>query len=258
MGCPPKKEDFFIPPQNARVFYFMKQKKSLLKTGLKLALSLVVLGIWYLVLLGLMLPYQVYRIFVPDQEGSQPISKFFRRALESRKTKRITGASLGILMVMIGAMSNIWAAQALPTETEVVVTVPEEKVTTQTRLNKPIEGPISQGFHAFHRAIDILAPIGTVIRPVAEGVVIEVQLGRRGWGNTVLIEHSNGLKSRYAHLRDIWVSPGNSVDKQTEIGTVGMTGWTTGPHLHLEIYENDRAIDPQSVLPEFNYRLAKN
>ena len=77
-----------------------------------------------------------------------------------------------------------------------------------------------------------------------------------GYGNTVVIQHENGLSSRYAHMKEIKVNLEQEVDKNVVLGSVGMTGWTTGPHLHLEIYQNGQAIDPQSVLPEFKVNLA--
>jgi len=162
-------------------------------------------------------------------------------------------------MILFGTMSNIWAAQLQEQVDETLISLPEETVLTITTLNKPLEGRVGQGYHGFHRALDILAEVGTPIKPVADGVVIEARFGRWGYGNTVVIEHADGLSSRYAHLKDIWVNVGNSVDKQTEIGTVGMTGRTTGPHLHLEIHENGRAIDPLAVLPEFSvsWQIAK-
>jgi len=66
------------------------------------------------------------------------------------------------------------------------------------------------------------------------------------------VEHEKGLRSRYAHMKEIRVVEGQEVNKEMGLGTVGMTGWTTGPHLHLEIYQNGRAIDPLTVLPDFS------
>jgi len=124
-------------------------------------------------------------------------------------------------------------------------------------LDKPLEGILAGGFGGFHRGIDVLAPVGTSIKPIDKGIVKESSLWRLGWGHTVVVEHENGLSSRYAHLRDIRVIEGEMVNKGQEIGTVGMTGWTTGSHLHLEIYQDGRAINPAQVLPEFSPLLAE-
>ena len=71
-----------------------------------------------------------------------------------------------------------------------------------------------------------------------------------GKGNIVVIDHGDGLKSLYAHMGKIEVGVGNTVDTKTAIGTVGLTGHTTGPHVHLEIYDHDVAVNPASVLPD--------
>ena len=73
-----------------------------------------------------------------------------------------------------------------------------------------------------------------------------------GKGNIVIVDHGDGLKSLYAHMGNIYVSVGNEVNPETPLGTVGMTGRTTGPHVHLEIYDKDVAVNPGSILPEAN------
>ena len=236
----------------------MKQKKlqknqwglAVMKAGFRLGWRLVIYVGWSLVLGMLMLPYLVIKLFTPRKDGGQPVSQFFRKAFESKKAKRIIGISLTGLMVLFGTMSNIWAAQEEIGE-EAVLAVPEEVVITNTSLNKPLEGKISQRFSIYHQGVDILAPVGTVIKPIAVGKVKQIAFSGWGYGNTVLIEHKNGLSSRYAHLKNIYVGLNNSVDEETEIGTVGMSGWTTGPHLHLEIHQNGQAVNPLTVLPEF-------
>jgi murein DD-endopeptidase MepM/ murein hydrolase activator NlpD len=79
--------------------------------------------------------------------------------------------------------------------------------------------------------------------------VLIAERARDGYGNTVFIDHGNNLTSRYAHLSKIEVKVGDKVNMDTEIGKLGITGRTTGPHLHLEIHENGKAINPLTVLP---------
>jgi len=207
--------------------------------------------------------YAVYRLFFPEKHpgrpGSHPLSKLFRRLFESRRTRRAIGAGLTLLVMGFGLLSNLFAAETQATEVA-IINQPQEQITTRTTLNKPLEGRFAQGFHAFHKGIDLLAPVGTPITPVDSGQVTEVSFGRLGWGHTVVVEHANGLASRYAHLKEIKVIVGEQISKDQVLGTVGMTGWTTGPHLHLEIYQNDKAIDPAAVLPAFtspDYAIAK-
>lgn len=230
------------------------------KAGVKLLISRLIWAGWSMGLCLLMLPYQVYRVFAPlariDAEGSNVVSKFFRGTFESKKIKRFIGVGLALIVMFSGLISNIVAANEATADETLMVT-PETELVTKTTLEKPLEGILAQGFHGFHRGIDILVPVGTAIKPIAQGIVKESSLWRLGWGHTVVIEHENGLSSRYAHLKDIRVIEGEMVNKGQEIGTVGMTGWTTGPHLHLEIYEDGRVINPVQVLPEFSPLLAQ-
>ncbi len=162
------------------------------------------------------------------------------------------GVGLTAFIMLFGVMGNILAANEIAMADKTLMIAPVEPIVTAVSLTIPLQGVLGQGYHAFHRGIDILAPIGTEIRPIAKGKVIEASLGRIGWGNTVVVEHEKGLSSRYAHMREIKVIEGQEVNKEMALGTVGMTGWTTGPHLHLEIYQNGKAINPLTVLPEFS------
>ena len=210
-----------------------------------------------------MIPYQLYRLIIPashpGRPGSHPISKLFRRTFEHKRARKAISAALTLLVMAFGLMSNLLASETQATEVT-LINQPESQLITQTTLEKPLDGRLAQGFHGFHRGIDILDPVGTPIKPIADGVVSEVSFGRLGWGNTVVVDHGNGLKSRYAHMDEIRVIEGDQASKNQALGTVGMTGWTTGPHLHLEVYQNGRAIDPTSVLPAFtsaDYRIAQ-
>jgi len=101
---------------------------------------------------------------------------------------------------------------------------------------------------SFHDGIDIAAAEGTPIRAIAAGKVIySDQLA--GYGNIVIIRHSDGLVSVYAHNRKNLVQEGHSVGKGEIIGEVGSTGRVSGPHLHFEIRKDNRTRDPLSYLP---------
>ncbi|MFH0942743.1 MAG: M23 family metallopeptidase [Candidatus Beckwithbacteria bacterium] len=230
-----------------------KQKGLMIATIGKRSLKLVFSE---LVLATLMLPYQIYRVFIPKKKpgrpGGHPISKVFTKAFENKRAKRFVGVGLTIVIMLFGLMGNILAANETLATDQTILMQPESQIITQETLQKPVEGIVAQGFHGFHRAIDILAPYDTEMRPIARGRVVEVSFGRIGWGNTVVVEHEKGLKSRYAHLNQIRVIEGEVIEKELVLGTVGMTGWTTGPHLHLEIYQDGKAIDPQTVLPDFS------
>lgn len=122
---------------------------------------------------------------------------------------------------------------------------------TPFEFKKPVaEGILSQGFSTFHRANDIAAPYDSPIHPLGAGMVDFAGTMNDGHGNVVVIDHGNDLKTLYAHMDKINVAVGNKVDTNSTIGTIGLTGHTTGPHVHLEVFNNNVTIDPASVLPE--------
>lgn len=210
------------------------------------------------------IPYLIFRLFFPKPDGrrhSHPISKLFRRWLEKRKLKQFLGGSLTFLVFLTNLIVQPISAFDVVKQKSAILPSPEEPVITTTVFNRPLEGKLCQGFHRWHPAIDVCVPLNTPIRPVAEGEVIEASYSRLGWGNTIVIKHqinNQEYYSRYAHLRQISVTPGSQVERQTVIGTVGLTGWTTGPHLHLELrLKNGQALNPAEYLPTFNYLLAQ-
>lgn len=114
----------------------------------------------------------------------------------------------------------------------------------------PVDGQISQGFRNFHRAYDIAAPYNSVIKPLGTGKVEFAGTVSDGHGRMVVVDHGDGLKSSYAHMNQILVGVGDEVNGDTEIGTIGLTGRTTGAHVHLEVYDNGIAINPGDLLPD--------
>ncbi len=108
----------------------------------------------------------------------------------------------------------------------------------------PFEGDIR-----FHRAIDIPAPRGTPVVAVKSGVVTKNYRGE-SYGNWIEIDHGEGITTRYAHNAENLVTVGSFVEKGDLIARIGSTGRSTGPHLHFELRENNRALDPKPWLTE--------
>lgn len=103
------------------------------------------------------------------------------------------------------------------------------------------------GRMAMHTGIDFRAPTGTAIRAPAPGRVVFA--GRNaGYGKSVEIEHPSGLVTRFAHMSRIAVEEGDHVKAGEILGQVGSTGRSTGPHLHYEIRQGDRPLDPLPFL----------
>ena len=102
-----------------------------------------------------------------------------------------------------------------------------------------------------HTGTDFGAPTGTPVYAGADGTVTKAER-YGGYGNTIIIRHSNLYKTLYAHLSEIKVSYGDTVKKGELIGLIGNTGRSTGPHLHYEIIKSGEPIDAAQYLNNFN------
>lgn len=114
----------------------------------------------------------------------------------------------------------------------------------------PHPGYLSTRFSNYHPGIDIAAGLGMPIHAILDGAVAEVGRDLFGLGNYVVILHENGFKSKYAHLGKIYVKAGDQLTSENFLGEVGLTGYTSGPHTHLEIIKNGIFLDPAKLLPE--------
>jgi murein DD-endopeptidase MepM/ murein hydrolase activator NlpD len=118
----------------------------------------------------------------------------------------------------------------------------------------PVNGYISDGFgmrrnpfngegREVHEGLDIAVEFGTPVSATADGLVVYAA-PHAGYGNLVIVYHSNGITTRYGHLSKITVEPGQRLKRGQQVGHAGSTGRSTGPHVHYEIRENDQAVDP--------------
>jgi murein DD-endopeptidase MepM/ murein hydrolase activator NlpD len=121
----------------------------------------------------------------------------------------------------------------------------------------PVHGRISAGFGermdpfsgepAFHPGIDIADPFGTDIVATGDGLVIEAKPDA-GYGRSILIDHGDGITTRYAHLSRIFVVVGEQVKQGEIIGAIGTSGRSTGPHLHYEVRIHSAPVNPSWFL----------
>lgn len=108
-------------------------------------------------------------------------------------------------------------------------------------------GPKGQG--RFNDGINIAAPEGTPINAAENGVVAYAGNELRGFGNLVLVKHSNGYVTAYAHASELLVKRGDKVTRGQTIGLVGATGNVSSPQLHFEVRRGKTPLDPQKHLP---------
>ena len=103
-----------------------------------------------------------------------------------------------------------------------------------------------------HGGVDIAGPLGTSVTAPAAGVVTHAEMGLNGsdrWGNVIIVDHGEGWQTIYAHLDGFDVAAGDSVAAGQQIGRMGSTGASTGPHLHVEVRHNGQRVDPADHLP---------
>lgn len=103
----------------------------------------------------------------------------------------------------------------------------------------PISGKVQK-----HDGLDFAARVGKPIYATGNGVVIYTKKSNKGYGNRIAIDHGFGYKTLYAHLNHMNVEKGDTILRGTQIGTVGNTGTSTGPHLHYEVIHNNRKFNP--------------
>lgn len=176
--------------------------------------------------------------------------------LDAEVAKSVSqGPGLGLARMIIGAMEGTYGGHAaVPAEVSGV---------RRSGWSWPlsIPGRVSSGFgsrrdpfhghHRHHGGMDIAAPAGTPILAAAPGRVVRAGTAG-GYGLLVDIEHADGIVTRYAHQESIDVAVGQEVDAGTRIGTVGSTGRSTGPHLHLEVRRDGEPVDPWAFLGHEN------
>ncbi len=100
----------------------------------------------------------------------------------------------------------------------------------------------------FHSGVDISAPIGTPVHAAADGIVFSAEYAGGGYGKMVVIDHGNGLKTRYAHLSAFEVVPGQEIRRGEIVARSGNTGRVTAPHLHFEVRIGGSAVNPYPYL----------
>jgi len=202
---------------------------------------------------------QVKGVFLRLQnirKGSR-LSRIGRYLVAKFNTRHLIGLTLvfilplGSLTSPVLSQTNQGEGTALMVSSGTINAIPQNiSIKTEPSTQMPLEYfRITQGYHLFHRAIDLAAPLGTPIKPVASGTIKIVNYNSFGLGNYIVIRHSCDFYSVYAHLSKINVKKNEQVKQEDTIGAVGSTGHSTGPHLHLETIVDNQKINPLSILP---------
>lgn len=183
--------------------------------------------------------------------------------------KQQTEAAATQQQQLIGRLQNdkaaLKAAQAqLVRDSEEIATLIRQKVAASTGAVRgtgvfvfPVNGRITSGFgyrrhpilgtSRLHAGVDFGAPQGTTIYAADAGRVI-YSGWYGGYGRTVVVDHGGGITTLYAHASRLFVSVGQSVGQGQVIAAVGSTGLSTGPHLHFEVRQNGRPVNPMAYL----------
>ena len=113
----------------------------------------------------------------------------------------------------------------------------------------PLRGWLTQGYSAKHRGIDIATSWSAPVYAAGDGVVVRAGWLYTGYGFSVVIRHKDGLATLYGHMTNPMVHVGDYVRRGQQIGEVGSTGNSTGPHVHFEVRKNSVRVNPLPYLP---------
>lgn len=161
------------------------------------------------------------------------------------------------------SLENMPANEVLNSANAIVAEFHRFEIARQALRDAPVHRPvkgnmrISSTFGArkdpfldktgFHSGLDFAASTGTKVSSAGAGTVVFAGV-KGGYGNMIEVEHENGLTTRYGHLSKILVKKGQTVTAGANIGLVGSTGRSTGPHLHFEVRRSDTPLNPQKFL----------
>lgn len=135
---------------------------------------------------------------------------------------------------------------------EMIQSIPSVKPVRIDHLDRDVQNLSGYGIrlhpvhkiNKLHEGIDFTAPEGTPVQATGNGRVAKIEIKGSGYGKSILIDHGYGYQTLYAHMKVIDVKQGEKVKKGQQIGRVGSSGLSTGPHCHYEVRYNGRAINP--------------
>lgn len=177
--------------------------------------------------------------------------RLIRYFADHKSIRKIFASGFAAIAIGISFVPQTTNVQAQGDETIIQT---QTNLVTENGMTYPVEPVIiNQNYNFFHPAIDFGGEIGQSVKPVMAGITAYAGWDYSGYGNLVVVDSKTGNNSYeiyYAHLSKIDVKTGQTLDSNTEIGKIGETGHATGPHLHLEIYQNGVHLNPLTVLSQ--------
>jgi lipoprotein NlpD len=162
---------------------------------------------------------------------------------------RLNGSTPASPAAAASSGSSVTATPVKPAQTAEPTSVARASDASLISWSWPAKGKILQGFNSNTKGIDIAGKEGDPVFAAADGKVMYAGNGVRGLGNLVLLGHSNGFITAYAHNQSLLVKTGQQVKKGDKIAAVGQTD-TTSPRLHFEIRRRGTPVNPVAYLPE--------
>ncbi len=185
------------------------------------------------------------------------VSRALRIPFEKYSVRRVFGAQLAAAMLfapLLGVREpQVNYETPINIPENYLVSAPDTEISLTTKDREfvlPVERLryVGQYFRAGHLGYDLNSYVGDDVYAFSGGRVSLVESGIFGLGRYIVLDHGLGLISVYAHLQSFDVHIGQMVQTGQKIGEVGMTGNTTGPHLHFEVHDNGRAVNPARYL----------
>jgi len=188
--------------------------------------------------------------------GLKPNSKFLATNDQALKPEQVNDAINGLYALRSSALTGATAAglgMGMNRQASLADWVAATTAPTLWPVMGPITGPFGaridpfNGEGAFHSGVDISCSYGQPIIAPADGVVTYADF-YAGYGRLIAIDHGNNISTRYGHLSGFAVTAGQTVRKGQVIGYVGMSGRSTGAHLHYEVRIHDTPVNPHKFL----------
>jgi murein DD-endopeptidase MepM/ murein hydrolase activator NlpD len=202
------------------------------------------------------LPEPAVAVALPSTVRARMIEE---RTMKSRpiswRRQAIQGLALAAVVALVVITALVWQGWPLfPVRESAMAPATSPKATPTTDREPlnflwPVAGTLTQTYWPGHKAVDVANRVGTPVYAAADGIV--AQVGRDDeYGNFILLEHSEDYETLYCHLRAIYAQAREPVSRGQQIGEIGTTGKTTGPHLHFEVRRDGEHLSPLEVVPE--------